>query len=193
MALNKEEEAKAYEAYLKKHAKGRTLLFGLKLLRLDKQEAEEKRAALKAKQAELQAIKEHEKLKAWTKAIEASEPHRRARDEVAAKKRLSALKSRLKKYGLTMEQYEAMAASQQGICAICNKPPKRILFIDHCHTRGKVRGLLCSSCNTALGLFFDDVDSLERAKEYLQKPLDGMPDIRCTRYDKPGNGYKDPI
>lgn len=81
-----------------------------------------------------------------------------------------------KDYGITLLEYIDMAKAQNGKCAIClnketaldpkTKTPRR-LAVDHCHATGKVRGLLCSSCNTALGLLKDDVLLLKRATVYL--------------------------
>lgn len=72
-------------------------------------------------------------------------------------------------YGLSLDEYDALYEAQQGLCAICDRPdPNRRLCVDHCHETGEVRGLLCSSCNTALGLLGDDVDRLIRAMEYLE-------------------------
>jgi len=57
-----------------------------------------------------------------------------------------------KRYGLTQEQVDAMVAQQGGICAICGGPPGTKGFhIDHDHTTGEVRGLLCGSCNVGVG------------------------------------------
>ena len=80
--------------------------------------------------------------------------------------------------GVDAARYQEMLAEQNGLCAICARPEKHTdpytgrtkrLAIDHCHGSGKVRGLLCGSCNTALGLFEDDPGLLDRAKEYLAK------------------------
>lgn len=58
------------------------------------------------------------------------------------------------KYGLTQQDYDDLLASQNGVCAICGKPPgKRRLHIDHCHQTELIRGLLCTGCNTRLGWF----------------------------------------
>jgi hypothetical protein len=58
------------------------------------------------------------------------------------------------KYGLTAADYVALSRGQGDCCAICKaKPMKRRLHIDHCHTTGKVRGLLCAGCNTKLGWY----------------------------------------
>lgn len=73
-------------------------------------------------------------------------------------------------YGITPEQYKQMHEDQQGKCKICNTTPntKRSLHVDHCHKTGKVRALLCSGCNTALGSFKDDPNLLMNAIEYLR-------------------------
>ena len=78
--------------------------------------------------------------------------------------------NRLKrKYGISLEDYESMFTSQAGQCKIC-KTGEEDLVVDHCHETGRVRGLLCNSCNWGLGHFKDSVESLIIAKEYL---LDG--------------------
>lgn len=79
------------------------------------------------------------------------------------------------KYGLTKEQYDEMFSWQNGVCAICKRPETAVmgkkvmeLAVDHCHTSGKIRGLLCSTCNTALGSFRDDIQVMESALKYLE-------------------------
>lgn len=79
---------------------------------------------------------------------------------------------------ITIEEYGALLELQNSKCAICNKEetcidgrskdkkPRR-LSIDHCHTTGKVRGLLCHACNTAIGKFKDDVELLHKAIRYI--------------------------
>jgi hypothetical protein len=75
-----------------------------------------------------------------------------------------------RRYGLTPEQVWAMEKAQNGCCAICaNKVAQ--YHIDHCHTTGKVRGLLCVNCNRGLGAFRDNVQNMEKALEYLQACL----------------------
>ena len=83
-------------------------------------------------------------------------------------------KSRLKNtYGITPEQYNDLLLRQNGRCAICaaKKPGGRtkMFFIDHCHTSGQVRGLLCMRCNTGLGLFLDSQKFLLNAISYLKE------------------------
>lgn len=76
----------------------------------------------------------------------------------------------LAKYGLTEDQYLEMMVGQEGKCAICGLPSdKRHLTVDHCHTTGKIRSLLCGTCNTGLGSFKDSIDVLRRAIAYLEK------------------------
>jgi len=92
------------------------------------------------------------------------------RENVLAIERRSKLKVT---YGLTVKQYEDMLAAQNNACAICfsKKPGGRtkMFFIDHCHTTGKVRGLLCMRCNTGLGLFLDNPKFLSNAISYLKE------------------------
>ena len=81
--------------------------------------------------------------------------------------------TRLKaKYGITIEDYEQMLAEQGG-CAICGAAEpfgrsNRYFHVDHCHTTGRVRGVLCANCNTALGLLGDDPQRLAAAVRYLE-------------------------
>lgn len=71
---------------------------------------------------------------------------------------------------LTEEQYAELFERQGGACAICGEKPKGgRLAIDHIHGTTTVRGLLCSKCNTALGLFKDDPHRLASAIEYLRR------------------------
>lgn len=72
-----------------------------------------------------------------------------------------------------MEDYDRMLEEQDGGCHICGKKPDgRALDIDHDHATGKVRGLLCSNHNRALGLLNDDIKLMLRSVEYLVKSLD---------------------
>lgn len=76
-----------------------------------------------------------------------------------------------KTYGITKEQYDQMLREQKGVCIICgntNKSKIR-LAVDHDHKTGKVRGLLCSRCNVALGLVGDDIIVLQEMISYLDK------------------------
>lgn len=79
-------------------------------------------------------------------------------------------KGRWNKYNLDHREFESMLRRQEGKCAICDrKPPEgKVLVIDHNHKTGDVRGLLCGSCNTALGMLQDDTEVLTRAISYLR-------------------------
>lgn len=71
-------------------------------------------------------------------------------------------------YGITLATYEELLRQQNGGCAVCHKKPqKRHLDIDHCHKSGKVRGLLCASCNTALGHLQENATFFKAALVYL--------------------------
>jgi hypothetical protein len=94
---------------------------------------------------------------------------RERRDENKAKYLYDCRKAKLKKYGLTPEQYDAMHEAQEGLCAICSNYQVGVnsLSVDHCHTTGSVRSLLCMKCNSALGLLNDDPELLTKARHYL--------------------------
>jgi len=75
------------------------------------------------------------------------------------------------KFDISLEDYEQLLKEQNNCCAICEKNQEtfsKALAVDHCHTTGKVRGLLCHLCNTALGLFKDDTLLLSKAVVYLE-------------------------
>lgn len=81
------------------------------------------------------------------------------------------------KYGIEPSDFEVMHERAGGLCEICKGPPTNYqgvetLCIDHCHSTGKVRGLLCNKCNQALGLFQDSTWNLEAAISYLQERSD---------------------
>jgi hypothetical protein len=78
-------------------------------------------------------------------------------------------------YGIDLNKYNELLISQNYKCAICQENPNGWngqsgrFDVDHDHKTGKVRGLLCSSCNTSLGKFKDDISILKRAINYLKK------------------------
>ena len=73
-------------------------------------------------------------------------------------------------YGLSLDAYQVLLESQNGTCFICQKPPTmaKPLVVDHNHDTGVIRGLLCSSCNWALGGLQDSSVVCRRAAEYLE-------------------------
>jgi Recombination endonuclease VII len=79
----------------------------------------------------------------------------------------------LKRYGLTIEEYDRLLTAQDGVCAICKciNENGRDLSVDHDHTTGIVRGLLCQKCNSAIGLLKDDIRLVYRAVVYLLRGI----------------------
>lgn len=73
-------------------------------------------------------------------------------------------------YGISPEEYTAMHEKQGGKCAICGEVPTtlRALHVDHSHTTGKVRGLLCHGCNTGIGALKEDAEILSKALAYIR-------------------------
>lgn len=75
------------------------------------------------------------------------------------------------KFGITIEDYEAMLKAQNGLCAICKTPNKdgRALAVDHCHKTLKKRGLLCGNCNRGIGNLQECPAILFAAIQYLNQ------------------------
>lgn len=90
---------------------------------------------------------------------------------LAEKKAKNVLHQKKAKYGLTEEEYKKLFASQNNKCAICgcefNENNKG--FVDHSHINNEVRGLLCTKCNTLLGMANDNIEVLEKAIQYLKE------------------------
>lgn len=102
-------------------------------------------------------------------------------DRLKSRRRNTSLK---KKFGINYNQYQKILEEQNHKCFICEEEEpadNRILSVDHCHNTGRVRGLLCSNCNTALGKFKDDISLLTRAIEYLTRDY-SIPEIEETTY-----------
>jgi len=79
----------------------------------------------------------------------------------------SALKS---KYNISLDDYYRLLERQDYACAICNSPIEagnKSAHIDHCHSSGKVRGVLCHGCNTGIGLLKEDISIMKKAIDYL--------------------------
>jgi hypothetical protein len=76
----------------------------------------------------------------------------------------------IKRYGITANDYKQLLEKQASVCKICQKPcsSRQFLSVDHCHKTGKVRGLLCVKCNTALGMLDDNIQHFETAIKYLK-------------------------
>lgn len=95
------------------------------------------------------------------------------KDNGKEKQALRAFKNLTKRYGITPEIYEEERKKQNYCCKICGKhedsQPHGRLYIDHCHSTGLYRGLLCNTCNTGLGSFHDDEEKMLKAIEYVKE------------------------
>lgn len=112
-------------------------------------------------------IKNREAWNRWQNSMSPEE-----KTEYLARVAKNQLKAALKKYNLTLMDYDSLLIKQGYSCGIClEKDPggKGRWHIDHDHLTNKVRGLLCHNCNTALGGFKDSVGNLQRAINYLAK------------------------
>ena len=112
-----------------------------------------------------------ERRKRYKKTEKGKEAERRYRRNVWDKNAPLREKQLLWRYGLTPDGYADLYNKQGGLCAICGLKPDSRLHIDHCHRTGRVRGLLCGACNRGLGMFHDDISSLEKAVLYLRSCL----------------------
>ncbi|HEY9181280.1 MAG TPA: endonuclease domain-containing protein [Candidatus Baltobacteraceae bacterium] len=89
-----------------------------------------------------------------------------------------------RKYGISMDRVEILFQQQRESCAICRKHWTacekskhsrydavflQYLYVDHCHASGKVRGLLCNKCNSAIAMFDERLERLDAAKNYLKR------------------------
>lgn len=78
-------------------------------------------------------------------------------------------------YGISLGDYQDMWETQNGLCKICKNPETatykgtlKFLVVDHCHTSGEIRGLLCNNCNRAIGMLKDNPEVLRNAASYLE-------------------------
>jgi len=71
------------------------------------------------------------------------------------------------KHKLTPKEHDSLFSKHNGRCSICGS--RNRIAIDHCHSTGKIRGLLCINCNTALGTFRDCIEGLQEAITYLER------------------------
>lgn len=124
------------------------------------------KASVKVRHSEWRQNNKEERnayMREWWKAAKLKDPEKYTRQ-----RRQHSLK---RKYGISLDDYENLLAKQGGHCALCDKKPSDerygSLHVDHCHKTGRVRGLLCTNHNTALGTLGDDVEGLHRAINYL--------------------------
>lgn len=86
-----------------------------------------------------------------------------------------AAKERERKFGISHAEYAELHKQQGGVCAICKKPETatrngkvKSLAVDHCHSTGRIRGLLCADCNTGIGKLKEDRNIFLAAIQYLE-------------------------
>lgn len=99
------------------------------------------------------------------------EYRKRIRETNPEKLFISNRKTKLKRaYNISLEDYDNLVMMQNNSCKICGKEPStKLLAVDHSHMTGKVRGLLCGNCNTALGLIKDNTELLSKMITYLEE------------------------
>lgn len=78
-----------------------------------------------------------------------------------------------KEFSMSIEDYNSLLEKQDGVCNICKRhriaSNKSNMAVDHCHTTGKIRGILCNWCNRGIGIFEDNEEFLKRAIDYLKE------------------------
>lgn len=116
----------------------------------------------------------------WKPASEYQHRNRSGRGLRPVSKCRECQRRKMRKFGITLEEYDAMLAAQNGLCAICPNPPVSgqgrrygTGAVDHDHATGRVRGILCDRCNTLLGQVDDDPALLQRAIDYLAGSAEG--------------------
>jgi hypothetical protein len=125
----------------------------------------------------LEAYYEHPRTrdgrKGSCKACDAVKTNAWRRDNPERTKAINRRVKLKKNFGITPEQYDEMLAAQGGVCASCStdKPggPYGIFAVDHDHSTGKVRGLLCKNCNLAIGMLGDSAEGVRKALAYLTR------------------------
>jgi len=105
---------------------------------------------------------------------------RRAASCKSCMKEYNKMHNRLKLYGLTEEKSRELEQRANGLCEICGRPQRHVsmgqvvsLCIDHNHSTGKVRGMLCNDCNKFIGMFGEDISLMDKVvtntKIYLER------------------------
>lgn len=130
--------------------------------KLSRQKHREKNREKEAQRTKSYSLKNKEKIKLRRKQYLMSN---------RPKYRSSYLK---RKYNITLDDYNRMVNEQNNLCKVCGKPgdesnKNSVLHIDHCHSTGRVRGLLCDNCNRALGMVKEDIVILEALINYIKE------------------------
>ena len=144
----------------------------LKASREWKQRNKDKVAAKQKEWREKNPEKRKEAKAAWDKANpEAKKQHNKT---FKTKNPLYFIDKHLRlTYGIGLDEYNALLTVQNHRCAGCgiasNDAPRQKLYVDHCHSTGKIRGLLCQHCNTALGMVKDNIETLSSLISYIKQ------------------------
>jgi hypothetical protein len=125
----------------------------------------------KSRESQLAYHKDYYQKNKETQKVKSKAWYTHNRDRVRVQSRLYRLKSR---FGITLDDYNAMLLAQNNACAICGQHGRK-LHVDHCHTTGKVRGLLCAPCNSFLGRIKESLDILDNVKCYLLQYPQAIP------------------
>lgn len=127
------------------------------------------------------AVRQKSGLNSWCRVCCSLAQAKRYRSDPERRRQVK--ESRVERtYGLSPEGRSKLSKIQAGVCAICKNPeiPSCNLYVDHDHSSGKVRGLLCGPCNTALGMLKESVASAESLIRYLQEHSRGLASIATT-------------
>ncbi|MET9385308.1 endonuclease VII domain-containing protein [Streptomyces sp. NPDC002928] len=114
--------------------------------------------------------------KRWAKQQEYSRAYKARLMSTPEGRAELALRRRLHRYKMTRDEYAALTAAAENRCMICGneetavdgKGNVKTLSVDHCHETGRIRGLLCNTCNRAIGLLRDSPTLLREAAKYLE-------------------------
>jgi hypothetical protein len=117
--------------------------------------------------------KNPEKIRAIGRKSQAKRQAAMTAEELRRYKRNSYLKTT---FGITLDQYEELLSRQGGVCAVCGSPDTMTrrgkhtsLDVDHDHATGQVRAILCSGCNSSLGLLKEDPERIRALAEYIEQ------------------------
>jgi hypothetical protein len=116
-------------------------------------------------------MKESERIAIWKKnnPDKVAMQRKRHRSRNPEKIKENRIKQTLKKYNITIDEYDRLFASQNGRCAICGKSTKTRLAVDHNHKTNNVRQLLCTKCNLIIGCSMEDISILENSINYIKR------------------------
>jgi Autographiviridae endonuclease VII len=150
--------------------------------RLDETTRERKPSKRKASKRKLSESKEAVR----SRKRYAEDPDYREKILAASRKRYVHADRLWTEYGMTIADYDALLARQNGVCRICKRKPEgRKLAVDHCHVTGMIRGLLCSDCNLGVGNFKDNPVWMRAAGDYMDEAAARLGTRDCLYVRRP--------